>query len=173
MKLDDDAALKLLLRQPVTVADADPHALEIVQELGYLPLAIDLAGACMEMENLTPSEFLESYKKNPADYLDLEDVQTATGSTYEKTVLTVWRISFDRIKSKDPLAASLLRSFAFLYPDDIPFALFNRHAGVILGLDDAPTSRSLNAAINRLLNFSLVRRTIRDGLIRKIPQKTL
>ena len=73
MKLDNDAALKMLLRQPVTVADADPHALEIVEELGHLPLAIDLAGACMEMEKLTPAEFLESYKKNPADYLDLED----------------------------------------------------------------------------------------------------
>ena len=66
MRLDDDTALKLLLRQPVTVANADPVSLEIIRELGYLPLAIDLAAACMEIENLTPSEFLESYKKDPA-----------------------------------------------------------------------------------------------------------
>jgi hypothetical protein len=51
-EMDNDTALRMLLRRPVDVSDADIGALEIVQELGHLPLAIDLAGACMEMEKL-------------------------------------------------------------------------------------------------------------------------
>jgi hypothetical protein len=120
MKMDDDTALKLLLRKDMTVADADPLALEIIRELGYLPLAIDLAGACMEMGNLKPARFLKSFQKDPTSYLDLEDIQSTTGSAYEKTVMTVWKVSFDHIKSKNLLAASLLQSFAFLNPDNIP-----------------------------------------------------
>ena len=102
MKMDDDTALKLLLRKDITAMDADPLALEIIRELGYLPLAIDLAGACMEMENLKPARFLKSFQEDPTSYLDLEDIQSATGSTYGKTVMTVWAVSFNHIKHKDP-----------------------------------------------------------------------
>lgn len=171
MKMDDKSALKLLLRKNVNLTDVDPCALEIVRELGHLPLAIDLAGACMAMEGLRPTELLENYKKDPAGYLNLEDIQRATGSAYGKTVLTVWNVSFDRIKNKDPLAASLLRSFAFLYPDDIPFALFDCHAQAILELGSAPTHRSSSAAVNMLRDFSLIRRTIRNKCDKDDPFK--
>ena len=162
MRMDNETALKMLLRRPVIVTDVDPIALEIIHLLGHLPLAIDLAGACMEMEKMEPAEFLKSFKEDPSDYLDLSDIQKETGSKYGKTVLTVWKVSFDLIKGKDSLAAKLLESFAFLYPDYIPFALFEHNAKTILALDKAPTRRSLNIAINRLRDFSLVRRTIRD-----------
>ncbi|RUP46171.1 hypothetical protein BC936DRAFT_147271 [Jimgerdemannia flammicorona] len=45
IKMDDDTALKLLLREN----DDDGNALAIVQMLGHLPLALDLAGALMEI----------------------------------------------------------------------------------------------------------------------------
>ena len=40
LKMDDNTALRLLLRENVR---DDPDALDIVYELGHLPLAIDLA----------------------------------------------------------------------------------------------------------------------------------
>ena len=83
MKMDDDTALKLLLRMDTTSMETDPFALEIIRKLGYLPLAIDLAGACMEMENLIPESFLKSLQEDPTSYLDLKDIQSVTGSTYE------------------------------------------------------------------------------------------
>jgi hypothetical protein len=134
LKMDDDTALKLLLRKDTIAMEMDPSALEIIRKLGNLPLAIDLAGACMEMENIKPASFLKSLQEDPASYLKLEDIQLATGSTYEKTVMTVWEVSFDHIKRNDLLAASLLQSFAFLYPDNIPFDLFGRHAQTFLSL---------------------------------------
>ena len=169
MKMDDDTALKLLLRKEITAFDVDPLALEIIRKLGYLPLAIDLAGACMEMEDLIPASFLKSLQEDPTSYLDLEDIQSAIGSAYEKTVMTVWEVAFSHIERKNPLAASLLQSFAFLYPDNIPFELFDHHAQAILERSDAPSIRQLNAAINLLRNFSLVRR---KNMTMVTPQET-
>lgn len=171
MKMNDEVALKLLLRRNTTIADVDPFAIEIVRELGHLPLAIDLAGACMTIERLSPYKFLIKYKEDQAGYLNLEDIQKQTGNTYGKTVLTVWSVSFDRISKNNPLAARLLQSFAFLYFDDIPFVLFERHAQRILGLPDTPLGRSLNVAVNHLSNFSLVRRTFRDNVDDDNPAK--
>src|SRR5436190_2082993 len=59
IKMDDVEALKLLLRESTTVTNCDPFALDIIRELGYLPLAIDLAGACIEREGITPAEYLK------------------------------------------------------------------------------------------------------------------
>jgi hypothetical protein len=57
MKMDNEATLKLLLRRElllrrdVDLTNADYAALEIVQELGHLPLAIDMAGAYRNISN--------------------------------------------------------------------------------------------------------------------------
>ena len=54
MKMDDDTALRILLRKNL---NDDPKALDIVRELGHLPLAIDLAGALMAEDKIMPSSF--------------------------------------------------------------------------------------------------------------------
>ncbi len=159
MKMNDETALKLLLRRPVTSPDDYIDAVEIAQLLGHLPLAIDFAGAYMKTEGIRPSTFLLSYKEAPTDYLGLSNMQE---SVHQKTVLTVWNMSFARIESNSLLASSLLRSFAFLYPDNIPFAFFSTHAQTILGLDTKPSRLSLSTAIVQLRRYSLVRRTHQD-----------
>ena len=115
-KMNDMEALELLLRGKTTVTNPDPFALDIIRELGYLPLAIDLVGACIKVEGITPAEYLERLRKYPADYLDLGDIQKKTGSAYGKTVLTVWNLSFNRIKSSSQLATS----FSILSHSSIP-----------------------------------------------------
>ncbi|RUS29493.1 P-loop containing nucleoside triphosphate hydrolase protein [Jimgerdemannia flammicorona] len=60
----------------------DPDAQQIIEELGHLPLAIDLAGACMERDGLTPGEFLMNFKDNQKEYLNVEELTKATGNTY-------------------------------------------------------------------------------------------
>ncbi|RUP48810.1 hypothetical protein BC936DRAFT_143928 [Jimgerdemannia flammicorona] len=154
IKMDNDTALKLLLREN----DDDGNALAIVQMLGHLPLALDLAGALMEIERCTPTEFLENYKNNMEDYLDPDDnVQHRIGNNYRKTIFTVWNVSFEHIR-KNPLAASLIQSVAFLYPDNIPLALFERHAQTIFELDKTISPNILKRASQMLADFSLVQR---------------
>ena len=90
LKMDDDTALRLLLRKNLT---DDPKALDIVRELGHLPLAIDLAGALMAEDKTTPSKLLERYRKDVVSYLRLDDMLELTNSAYGKTVWTVWSVS--------------------------------------------------------------------------------
>src|SRR5947199_8593942 len=108
--------------------------------------------------------------QDPAGHLNLRGAQESTRSTYRKTVLTVWDMSFARIKSNLPLATSLLQSFAFLYPDDIPLDLFLNHARTILGLDEKPSRPMLNDAIAQLRHFSLI---LRESDKRHPAQNTL
>src|SRR3982750_4250950 len=99
MKMDQDSSLTLLMRQKITSSsDQYPAALGLVKELGYLPLAVDLAGAYMEQTAETPVRFLSNYKTRQQSYLELEDAAEATGNQYAHNVMTVWTISFERLK---------------------------------------------------------------------------
>ncbi|RUP51804.1 P-loop containing nucleoside triphosphate hydrolase protein [Jimgerdemannia flammicorona] len=162
MIIDMESALKLLLRNnnPTSTCTTDPVAQQIIEELGYLPLAIDLAGACMERDDLTPDEFLTNFKTNQKEYLHMEELIKATGNNYAHTVWTVWDLSFTRVKEQNPLAANFLNACAFLHPDNIPLRLFRAHSERIL----PPTftnlqPRSLEKALSLLCSSSLVRRT--------------
>ena len=81
LKMDDETALRLLLRENLT---DDPKALDIVRELGHLPLAIDLAGALMAEDKITPAKLLERYRKDVVSYLRLDDMLELTNSAYGK-----------------------------------------------------------------------------------------
>src|SRR5579862_9590160 len=141
-------------------------ALSIVQNLGHLPLAVDIAGAFMEMMGETPIEFLENYKKNSTKYLDPDlYIQERIGNGDGKTVFTVWDVSFDRIKLKNPLAISLIQAIAFLYPDNISLKLFGEHRSQVIFQSNGTISPDdLNLAVQILEDFSLIRRTTRDTL---------
>ncbi|RUS25129.1 P-loop containing nucleoside triphosphate hydrolase protein [Jimgerdemannia flammicorona] len=158
IQMDDSTALKLLLRENVD----DGNALEIVKLLGYLPLALDLTGAFMEIEKCTPTEFLRKYENKSEAYLNPANyVQERMGKDGGKTVFTVWEVSFDRIKNKDPLAASLIQSIAFLYPDNIPLALFENHAQTIF-VDKTISSifkRAAKRAAQLMADYSVGRQT--------------
>ncbi|RUS31740.1 hypothetical protein BC938DRAFT_477194 [Jimgerdemannia flammicorona] len=154
IKIDDDVALKLLLRG----GNDDGNALAIVKMLGHLPLALDLASAILDLERCTPTEFLMNYQNNIEEYLDPDDVQDRIGDNYGKTVFTVWEVSFDRIKKKNSMAASLIQSIAFLYPDNIPLALFEHCVQANFKLNKTVPSSTLKRAAQLLTDFSLVRR---------------
>ncbi|RUS29308.1 hypothetical protein BC938DRAFT_480807 [Jimgerdemannia flammicorona] len=114
--------------ESVSTFPADGVAQQIIEELGRLPLAIDLAGACMERDQLTPSKFLKNFKIHQKEYLNMKELTKATGNNYAHTVRTVWDMSFVRIKEQNPLAANLLNACAFLHPNNIPLRLFRAHS---------------------------------------------
>src|SRR4051812_31978037 len=153
LKLNTISAIKLLLRID-NISNDDPTGHEIVKELDHLPLALDLAGAIMEIDGLTPALFLKNYKADTKVYLDVEeDVRKATGNIYADTILTVWKMSFKRIKEQDILAAHLLKTFAFLHPDNIPVELFEKNLELLQPTPSGP--HFLNKVINILHNYSL------------------
>lgn len=162
MRMNMNSALRLLLRNKDLTVQADHSAQELIEELGYLPLAIDLAGACIEQDGLMPAEFLTNYKAHRRDYLDLEKLRKTTGNQYAHTVLNVWEVSFERVEKRDALAVSLLRAFAFLHPDGIPVTFFREHLKQILAPEECQFElgpRAVDTAIRELRSFSLVRRS--------------
>jgi hypothetical protein len=95
-------------------------ALELVRELGFLPLAIEQAGAYLHQTRLTPRAYLELLRKQPAVMYE----RSARGADAERTIASIWRLTLDRL-ADTPLAGQLLRSLAWYGADLIPRSLLD------------------------------------------------
>ena len=120
--LDIDEAQDLLfLRSKIGAAGETPEGkaegVEIVKELGCLPLAIEQAAAYIREASRDIFKFLPSYRKSRKTYL----ARTSEGirSYYKDSVATTWHFSFQRIEENNRDASQLLRLLAFLNPDGI------------------------------------------------------
>jgi tetratricopeptide (TPR) repeat protein len=97
-------------------------AAEIVEKLGYLPLAIEQAAAYVrEISgdfNSYYQEWLENHKK-------LNSWVPSGNRQYSYSVATTWSMSFNVVRTSNPSAARMLRLFSVLNPDGIliPFLL--------------------------------------------------
>ena len=114
-------------------------------------------GDC-HFERFKAVSWIERYRKDVVSFLRLDNILERVNPAYGKTVWTVWSMSFDRIKTKDPLAPDLLRSIYSPFGQHIS----HHHPQDILGLVDLFPARSVDVALNRQRNFSLIYRTIRS-----------
>ena len=92
------------------------QAAEIVQILGYLPLAIEQAAAYIREVTADFSVFLEDYQRN---HKRLHLWVPAGNRQYPNSIATTWSMSFNLLQ-KYP--TKLLRLFSFLNPDNILIA---------------------------------------------------
>ncbi len=132
-------------------------ALQITQELGGLPLALDQAGAYMEETGCSLTGYLQLYQCPQTALLKRRGGRT---SDHEEPVGTTWLLAFARLESTHPAAADLLRICAFLAPAAIPEGLLTAgasHLGEQLALV-AAEPLLLNAAIESLRAYSLLSR---------------
>jgi hypothetical protein len=76
---------------------------EVAKKLGYLPLAIDLAGAYIG-NSLTPerslTQYLEDYERHRDDLLQMDHLRGL--SPTERTVWTVWDTTLEKIEREYP-----------------------------------------------------------------------
>ncbi|HVS44933.1 MAG TPA: FxSxx-COOH system tetratricopeptide repeat protein, partial [Candidatus Dormibacteraeota bacterium] len=137
----------------------DAGAAALAQALGRLPLALEQAGAFMEV-NATPFDrYLHLYRRGGAQLLAQHGPRDYAG-----TVATTWGLSFDQVREASPAAAELLELCAFLAPEAIPDDLFQPGDRGLLppALRDAD-DRDVEEAIGVLRRYSLIQRT--DGTI--------
>ncbi len=142
---------------PLEAASAQDRALalQIVDELGGLPLALDQAGAYMEESACHLKGYLKLYQRQ---HIALLKRRGGLSTEHPEPVATTWALSFERVEQADALAAELLRLCAFLDPDAIPEEI------LVAGLQQLAVYSSemhqlrFNEAIGSLLRFSLVRR---------------
>ncbi|KAH8813781.1 hypothetical protein DL96DRAFT_1821026 [Flagelloscypha sp. PMI_526] len=122
-RLELDDAKELLLRG-VDVdrnSKTQEYVLKIVQELGYLALAINQARAFLAKGLCTLAEYLPIYTQNRKNLLDDKSIQSTDG--YKHTVYTTWTISFNKLSSD---ATLLLELLSHMHHESIPCCLFER-----------------------------------------------
>jgi hypothetical protein len=117
--LDPEVAADFLVNR---TGDPDRQAaLELADELGGLPLALEQAAAYIQASVgtlATLAGYLGSFRQRRDDLL-------ARGEPigYEKTVATTWSLALRRLDESATGAAGLLRLLAYLAPAPVPLAL--------------------------------------------------
>ncbi|MEU4313993.1 tetratricopeptide repeat protein [Nocardia sp. NPDC024068] len=118
----DAAEAEQLLVGLVTAAgprDLD-GASELCKALGYLPLAIEQAGAYLAQQRFTTLRaYLQLLQAQPGLTLD----RAAVGTDPQRTIARIWQVTLDRIAETDPDAVELLRTLSWYAPDNIPLTL--------------------------------------------------
>ncbi|MGB3754109.1 MAG: tetratricopeptide repeat protein, partial [Parerythrobacter sp.] len=100
-------------------------ATAVAAELGYLPLALEQAGAYILEQQVSLENYLKGYRKRRL--MLLNQARPVTGN-YPDSVATTWALNFQEIEAHAKVAGDLLRVSAFLSPDAIPYEVFERGA---------------------------------------------
>jgi hypothetical protein len=98
----------------------------IVKELGYLALAINLAGSYISATPRLSSDirqYLPEYRERRKELLAEKPKRFI--HYYRESVLTTWESSFSAIRRQSPQASRFMTLLAFLHFDDIFLDLFS------------------------------------------------
>jgi tetratricopeptide (TPR) repeat protein len=162
----EQGALFLLRRASLMAPDAtlehvSPQqralAMQVSQELGGLPLALDQAGAYLEATGTALAAYQQIYQRHRTDLLAQRRAQ---GADHPEPVASTWSLSFARVEETNAAAADLLRLCAYLAPDAIAEEILTQgaeHLGPVLG-PVAADAFLLGQAIEALRAYSLVGR---------------
>ncbi|WP_338932005.1 tetratricopeptide repeat protein [Streptomyces netropsis] len=164
--LDPDASADLLMRiigepgepddGPDDGSDDAPALAELAAELGHLPLALTQAAAYIQHTAITPASYLARLRRYPARMF----AASATDN-HERTIARVWQLTLQAIAARDPLAVDILRTFAWLGPDDVPRDLAE-------ALHDDPIA--IDEALALLHAYSMITLTPRTFTVHRLVQ---
>ncbi|KAJ5688706.1 hypothetical protein N7462_003098 [Penicillium macrosclerotiorum] len=151
-------------RSPDDQSSSDDLAL-LSKELGYLPLAIAQAAIYMDTFRLPVSEYLRYFEdqETARRVLNFEAPDFTRDKGWE-SLYSTWKISFDRIRERNTLAADVLALMSFFDPDTIPISLLAEEFTDKLLLSDAistlramalisPNNEGRTYAIHRLIQL--------------------
>jgi tetratricopeptide (TPR) repeat protein len=176
----EQGALFLLRRASLIAPDAtlehvSPQerdlAIQVSQELGGLPLALDQAGAYLEATGTALAAYQQIYQRHRTALLAQRRAQ---GADHPEPVASTWSLSFARVEETNPAAADLLRLCAYLAPDAIAEEILTQgaeHLGPALG-PVASDALLLGQAIEALRAYSLVGRdpSLQTLLVHRLVQ---
>lgn len=130
-EMEKNEAITLLLRA-AGKDHGDPQnrklAGPIAQALGYLPLALDQAGASIRRNICSLKSYLTVYNRRRRQIMGRREIQGS--EAYKYTVYTTWELSFEMLKKLGETAAAdateILQMFAFLHFQQIPITMLQR-----------------------------------------------
>ena len=141
--MDSEDAITLLLRaaqleKRETDEELRHSATPIVEILGFLPLAIDIAGASIRMGQCHLDDYVDTFRNHREEMM--KDRTFKGASTYNQAVYTAWDIAYDALKGfakgkEDSMrsqgakaALQILNLFAFFHNESIMEEIFKRAA---------------------------------------------
>lgn len=142
---------------PLQASSHADAAMQMVQLLGGLPLALDQAGAYIEETACSLSDYVERYQHQRVSLLSRRG---RSGTGHDASVSTTFSLLAERLEQRNPAAIELLRLCAFLAPDAIPEELIVEGAsdlGPVLG-PLVSESIALDSIIADVRRSSLLRR---------------
>ena len=104
----------------------------IVDELSHLPLAIDQAGAYIRTRKCSPAAYIRQFENQRERVLKFSPKL----SSYNKSVITAWEVSFLRLESDMAVAAKLFLVFCYLDSKRISEELLKGAAHPVLKMDE-------------------------------------
>ena len=173
-----DAVLLLSTLSKITTINnslESKHAYQIVQQLGYLHLAIEQAAAYVREVAGTFATFLDDYNKNHKEIHQW--IPQGNRKSYSRSVATTWSMSFNIVRDNHPQAAQLFQLLSFLNPDGILIDFLLSGAEVL----DEDMQRVVSNQIDRakalieLEKFSLLKwdRQNKTLLIHRLVQRVV
>ncbi|KAJ6028611.1 Tetratricopeptide-like helical [Penicillium herquei] len=121
----------------------------LLEQLGFLPLAISQAAAYINENDISLSDYLSLLKEEESSATELLSEEFEDDARYteiQNPVITTWLISFQQIQQLDELAADYLSFIACINPRDIPQAI----------LPPAPSAKKRVDALGVLKAYSFV-----------------
>ncbi|HEX6354938.1 tetratricopeptide repeat protein [Actinophytocola sp.] len=133
--LDARSSLAVLTGWTGRTADvSDADAMDLVSELGNLPLALEQAGAYIAQTRISAADYLAQLRRRPDTMIDTPP----EGGDHQRTVGRIWSLTMATIGDRNPLAAQILHVVAWFAPDGVPRDLLSP-----LGAGDTDVPRAL------------------------------
>jgi tetratricopeptide (TPR) repeat protein len=111
------------LNKRVPNAIVESEAVQLAQELGDLPLALEQAGALQAETGMSVEEYLRLLKEQASELL-----AESKPSEYPVSMTAAWKLSVSKLSEQLPEAVELLRCCAFFGAEPIPRDVFRRAA---------------------------------------------
>ncbi|KAJ3488172.1 hypothetical protein NLG97_g6245 [Lecanicillium saksenae] len=132
----------------------DPDVQKLIDTLDGLPLALASAGAYLKRVSMSVASYLRHYHQS---WPKLHGSTPNLGSYKDKTLCTTWLMSYQQVEKQNPLAAHLLRWWAYFDNQDIWFELISHK------IKDSPSwfyelgdELAFNDAMGTLHDYGLV-----------------
>lgn len=94
----------------------DMDAKKLIKKLDGLPLALATAGAYLRRVSTSLADYLRIYEKS---WARLHTSTPSLGSYRDRTLCSTWQVSYQQVQKQNPLAAHLLRWWAYFDNEDI------------------------------------------------------
>jgi tetratricopeptide (TPR) repeat protein len=168
--LEPERALEFLLKRTereASDAAEKEAAAELANWLGYLPLALEQAGAFISENGSHFGDYLARYRK---ERLSLLDRSKPIAGDYKESVATTWSINFREVRKASRASADLLRLSAFLNADSIPLRVI---VLPITGLALLPAIRRVGLPLSIKLATGAQNPLVLDQLLEPLTRYSL